>query len=278
MTNRGVVASIAGVRIPRRRTTLRGAFALAVVLALWGTLTSSAARADEELVLRVLSERAEVRTGPSFTFRAVYVASRGEILRALDRAPRDYWFRVQLPDGTFGWILGDEVLPLAVDASAPPPPGWGSRFVAAVFSPPPLLSSDIGLAFSAGLLGGEGLALFRPSLVLAPALSVEGYFGETVGEQTDTLHYGLAANLYFWPSSPVTPFFSMGGGGARGRKKVDQPILAPGHHAVANVGLGLVIAFKKRVTLRFDAREHALFDPNHIRTLREYSGGLVVLF
>jgi hypothetical protein len=255
------------------------ALALSLIVALAVAAVAPArARGDEALVVRVLSERAEVRTGPSFTFRAIYTASRGEILQALDRAPRDYWFRVQLPDGTFGWILGDEVLPLAVDASAPPPPGWGSRFVAAVFSPPPLLTSDVGLAFSAGLLGGEGLALFRPSIVLAPALSLEGSFGETVGEQTDTLHYGLAANLYLWPSSPVTPFFSMGGGGARARKKVDQPVLTPGHHAVANVGLGLLCALKKRVTLRFDAREHALFDPNQIRTSREYSGGLVVLF
>jgi hypothetical protein len=101
-----------------------------------------------------------------------------------------------------------------------------------------------------------------------------------VGEQLDVLYYGLGANLYLWPRSPVTLFFALAGGGARGRQKVDQFTLPKdrGNFATANVGGGLLIAFKKRVTLRFDFRNHAIFDPNYTRNLQEYSGGLAVFF
>jgi hypothetical protein len=254
------------------RAILAGAAALAALSA-----AAPAARA-EGVVVRVLSEAAEVRAGPSFTYRIVYVAGRGETFPAIERAPGDYWFRVVLPDGTYGWILGDEVLPLAVDPTAPGPPTLGQRFAEAVFSPPPLLHADVGLTFSAGLLGGEGLVLFRPAWVLAPHLALEGFVGETVGEQADVLYYGLGANLFLWPGSPVTPFFGLAGGGASGRKKADQFTIKTGRYGNAQVGGGLLMAFKKRITLRFDFRSYAIFDPNYTRSLEEYSGGLSVLF
>jgi hypothetical protein len=236
------------------------------------------AAAREGLALRVLSEAAEVRTGPSFTYRSVYLAARGETLEAVDRAPTGFWFRVVLPDGTFGWILGDEVLPVAVDPTAPEPPSLMARLVDAVFSPAPLHRADVGLSFSVGLLGGEGMVLFRPSVLLAPHLALEGFVGETVGQHLDVLYYGAAANLYLWPTSPVTPFFALGGGGARGRQKADQPVIDTGNYLGANVGGGLLIAFKKRVTLRIDFRNYAVFDADYTRNLQEYSGGLAIFF
>lgn len=234
--------------------------------------------AAEEVLLRVLSEAADVRTGPGFAYRAVYVARRGETLPAVDRAPGAYWFRVVLPDGTYGWIIGDEVLPLVVDPTAPAPPSLGQRFVRAVFSPAPLGQSDVGLSFCAGLLGGEGMVLFRPALLLAPHLALELFAGETVGEQADVLHYGATTNLYLWPAAPVTPFFAMGGGGAKGRKKADQFTIDDNHYLTAQVGGGLLLAFKKRLTVRFDFRNYLVFDANYTRGLREYSGGLAVYF
>jgi hypothetical protein len=246
------------------------------------------ARAEESTVVRVLSESAEIRTGPGFSYRAIYVAAQGETFPVVDRAAGAYWFRVALPDGTSGFILGDEVLPLAVDPAAPGPPSLGERFVKAVFSPPPLATAEMGLAFSAGLLGGEGMVLFRPALVLAPHIALEAFVGETVGEQVDVVHYGLGANLYLWPGSPVTPFFSLGAGGARGRKKADQFVPGStkssdrydkdGHYLAANAGGGLLVALKKRITLRFDCRNYALFDANYTRNLMEFSGGFAVLF
>jgi hypothetical protein len=251
--------------------SLLGALALSVAL-----LAAPPARAGE--VVRVLSEAAEVRTGPSFANRSVYVATRGETLEAIDRASVGYWFKVVLPDGTYGWILGDEVLPMNVDPTAPGPPTLGAWFVRAVFSPAPLARADVGLTFSAGLLGGEGMVLFRPAVMLAPHLALEGFVGETVGEQADVVYYGASANLFLWPVSPVTPFFAMGGGAAFGRKKADQPVINEGQYLTANAGGGLLLAFKKRVTLRFDFRNYAVFSANYTRNLQEYSGGLSVFF
>lgn len=232
----------------------------------------------QSTLVRVLSESAEIRTGPGFAYRAIYVASLGETLPAIDRAPGGYWFRVTLPDGTSGFILGDEVLPLSVDPGPAAPPGIGERFVRAVFSPPPLVAAEVGLAFSAGLLGGEGMVLFRPSIVLAPHIGLEAFVGETVGDQANVVHYGLASNLYLWPRSPVTLFASLGAGGAWGRPKLDQPVPQGGHYLTANAGGGLLIALKKRITLRIDCRNHVIHDANYTRNLMEYSGGFAVLF
>jgi len=234
--------------------------------------------AETSVVLLVISEGAEVRTGPGFAYRAIYSAQRGETLVATDRAPNDYWFRVILPDGTYGWILGDLVLPQAVDPNPPGPPTLFQRLGRAIFSPPPLGSTDIGLSFSAGLLGGEGLALFRPMVLLAPHLGLEVFVGETVGEQADVVYYGGAGNLFLWPASPVTPFFSLGGGGAVGRKKADQFAIDTGHYLSANAGGGMLVAFKKRITVRFDFRSYVVFDADYTRSLQEYSGGLAVFF
>jgi hypothetical protein len=128
------------------------------------------------------------------------------------------------------------------------------------------------------VLGGEGLILFRPALLVAPHLGLEAFVGETVGEQVDVIYYGAGMNLYLWPDSPVTLFVAGGGGGAAGRKKADQFTISPGHHATANVGGGLLIALKKRITVRLDFRDHVLFGPNYTHELKEFSGGLAVVF
>lgn len=242
---------------------------------------ASAEAAASAGVLRVIAEVATVRTGPGFTYRAIYSAGRGETLRAFARAPSAHWFAVELPDGTAGWVLGDEVLPLMVDPTAPAPPGFWGRLADAVFSPAPLAEGSVGLSFSAGVLGGEGLVLFRPAVLLAPHLAIEGYVGETVGRQITTLFYGAAANLYLWPRAPVTPFFCLGGGGTYGRRKVDQLVMRPdreGGFTSALAGGGLLIAFKKRITLRFDFRNFVVFSPNRSHELQEYSAGLAVVF
>lgn len=253
---------------------------LLLLAAFWVSLlvAGPAAHAQDSVVVLVISEGAEVRTGPGFAYRAIYSAERGETLTAIDRAPGGYWFRVVLPDGTYGWILGDLVLPQAVNPNPPGPPTLLERMGRAIFSPPPLGSTDVGLSFSAGLLGGEGLALFRPMVLLAPHLGLEAFVGETVGQQADVVYYGGAGNLFLWPTSPVTPFFSLGGGGAVGRKKADQFAIDTGHYLSANAGGGLLLAFKKRITFRLDFRNYVVFDADYTRSLQEYSGGLAVFF
>jgi hypothetical protein len=253
---------------------------LSLALLLGLAFGSAPAAAEQGAVVRVLSEAIEVRTGPAFTYRAIHVAERGAVLRAVGRASREHWFRVVLPDGTFGWIPGDAVVPISVDPSAPAEPSLAARVADALFSPAPLPGGQVGLSFSAGVLGGEGLILFRPSLLVAPHLALEAFVGETVGEQADVLYFGGGANLYLWPSSPVTLFFALGGGGAHRREKADQfaRASADGLFANANVGGGLLVALKRRITLRFDFRDYVVFDPDFARDLKEFSGGLAIVF
>jgi hypothetical protein len=261
---------------------MRGA-ALLRVLALALLALAAAARParadDDEALVRVLAEQAAVHTGPGFGFRVVYVAARGEVLPAIGRSTHDHWFRVRLPDGTYGWILGDEVFPLDVDTSeAHRGPSIFKRMGDAMFSPPPLQENDIGLTFSAGMLGGDGMFLFRPSAVLAPHVSLEAFVGETVGEQVDVIYAGGGFNANLFPESPVTPFAAVAGGGAFGRKKADQFTIKTGNYSMVNVGGGLLIALKKRLTLRGDVRHYVIFDANHTQRIQEYSGALSVFF
>ena len=258
-----------------------GQSALRVLLAacLLVAALAGVARADDQALVRVVAEVADVHTGPGFGYRVVYVAKRGEVLPAIGRATHDHWFRVQLPDGTYGWILGDEVFPLDVDTSAAHrgPSIW-KRMGHAAFSPSPLLEENVGFTFSAGVLGGDGMFLFRPAWLLAPHVSLEGFVGETVGNQVDVIYYGGGFNAFLFAMSPVTPFVSGAAGGAFGRKKADQYTIKTGNYSMVNVGGGLLVALKKRLTLRGDVRHYVIFDANHTQRIQEYSGALAVYF
>ena len=148
----------------------------------------------------------------------------------------------------------------------------------AVFSPAPLARADVGLSFSVGLLGNEGLVLFRPSVLLAPHLALEGFVGETVGQHVDVIYYGAVANLYLWPGlagdAVLRPGRRRGARPREGRPAGDRHRPLP----CANVGGGLLLAFKKRVTLRLDFRNYSVFDADYTRNLQEYSGGLAIFF
>ncbi|HXU60322.1 MAG TPA: SH3 domain-containing protein [Polyangia bacterium] len=255
---------------------MRGA-ALALLLLL---AIASVARADDRALVRVIAEEAQVHTGPGFGFRVVYRARSGEVLPAIGRASHDHWFRVELPDGTYGWVLGDEVFPLDVDTSAAHEgPSIWKRMGTAIFSPPPLMEETFGFAFSAGVLGGDGMFMFRPSWLLAPHVSIEGMVGETVGNQVDVRYAGGGFNAFLFASSPVTPFLGASAGGAFARKKADQfAAVQTGNYSMLNVGGGLIVALKKRLTLRGDARQYIIFNANHEQEIQEYSGALSVYF
>ena len=263
-------------RPPASRATLRIASA---VLGVALSIFAPPARADDEALVRVVAEEAGVHTGPGFGYRVVYVAKRDEVLPAIGRATNDHWFRVQLPDGTYGWILGDEVFPLDLDtASAHRGPSVWKRMGDAMFSPSPLVEGGIGLTFSAGVLGGDGMFMFRPAVLVAPHLTVEGFVGETVGDQADVIFAGGGFNSNLFPTSPVTPFAAVAAGGAFGRKKADQFTIKTGNYTMLNVGGGLLVALKKRLTIRGDARQYVIFDANHTQRIQEYSGALCVYF
>ena len=94
----------------------------------------------------------------------------------------------------------------------------------------------------------------------------------------DVIYAGGGFNSFLFPSSPVTPFVGASAGGAFGRKKADQFTIQTGNYSMLNVGGGLIVALKKRLTLRGDARQYVIFDANHDPTIQEYSGALSVYF
>jgi hypothetical protein len=245
-------------------------------------LVATTARAEDQALVRVVAEQASVRTGPGFGYRVVYRANLGEVLTAIGRATNDHWFRVELPDGTYGWILGAEVFPLDVDTSAAHrgPSIW-KRMGNAMFSPSPLTLENVGFTFSAGVLGGDGMFLFRPSVLLAPHVSLEAFVGETVGNQLDIIYTGGGFNAFLFPTSPVTPFVGAAAGGAFGRSKADQFVTESAqnkNYSLINVGGGLIMALKKRLTIRGDVRHYVIFNANHTQRVQEYSGALAVFF
>ena len=230
--------------------------------------------------MRVIAEEAGVHTGPGFGYRVVYVAKRDEVLPAIGRATNDHWFRVQLPDGTYGWILGDEVFPLDVDTSdgAPRPvdlEAHGRRDVLA-------LAARRG-RHRAHVLGGRAR---RRRHVHVPSRRARwrrssrsrASWARRVGDQADVIFAGGGFNSNLFPSSPVTPFAAVAAGGAFGRKKADQFTIKTGNYTMLNVGGGLLVALKKRLTLRGEARHYVIFDANHTQRIQEYSGALCVYF
>ena len=246
-------------------------------------LVATAARAEDQALVRVVAEQAAVRTGPGFAYRVVHVANLGDVLTAVGRATNDHWFRVELPDGTYGWILGAEVFPLDVDtAAAHRGPSIWRRMSSALFSPSPLMVENVSFTFSAGILGGDGMFLFRPSVLLAPHLSLEAFVGETVGNQFDIIYTGGGFNAFLFPTSPVTPFVAAAAGGAFGRAKADQFITPNAekdpNYSLINVGGGAIMSLKKRLTIRGDVRHYVIFNANHTQRVQEYSGALAVFF
>ena len=81
-----------------------------VVLAL--VCAPAAARADA--YLRVIAQRASVYSGPGTGYRELAVVNRNQVFEVLERGTRDYWFKIELDDGTPGWIVGDMVFSFEV--------------------------------------------------------------------------------------------------------------------------------------------------------------------
>ena len=92
---------------------------LAIALGL-GVLAVAPGRAEAEAYLRVIAQQAPVHSGPGGSYREVFVAERGQVFQVLERGTRDYWFKVELEDGTSGWILGDVVFPFEVGPTSEP--------------------------------------------------------------------------------------------------------------------------------------------------------------
>jgi hypothetical protein len=240
-------------------------------------LCSSTVLARSAPHLRVIVPRAAVRTGPAFTYRELYRAERGEVMPVVDRNG-SYWFRVILPDGRFGWIYGEQVLPFEIDLEGKGASKAWARVKDAIFAPSPIPSSIVGFTFSGGALSGDGMFIFRPSVTLDSHFAIEGHIGEAVGTDGSLLIYGLDGNVPIWPLGPFVPFVALGIGGATSFPKVNGVTQASKSQLALDAGGGLAIIFKKRIILRFDFRNYTLFTPNATQNRQEYSGGLSVYF
>lgn len=248
-------------------------FVLAVLL-LAPLCATARADADPTVYARVVVDRAEVRAGPSATFRRVYAARRDEVFPVRGRATSGFWFQVELPDGTTGFIRGDVVYNLEIG------PGEHSsgRFLPEVFAPPPLLEAHGEIALVGGALGGGGLIAVRPSWLLDPSFGFELTAGAAVarGGRLLLLTIGPVVNLF--PRSPIVPFFTIAGGIVASSPNADTFLLDAGSVTGLSAGAGLRIGLRWRITLRLEARTYVMFESDRYVRQEELSAGLTVFF
>lgn len=224
---------------------------------------------------RVIVEHTELRSGPGASFQRVRIAERGDVFRVVQRAASGYWFRVELPDGTFAWIHGDTVYNHQVSREQ----AGGGRFLPELFAPPPLPSAAGELAVQFGILGFfNGFMAVRPALNIAPELELELNLGASVGDGGRLLMGSGGPLINLWPTSPVVPFFTVGGGFAWSDPNADTFLFESGMVGVLYGGGGLRFGFRYRITFRIEARGYAFFEENRIVLLEELSGGLTVFF
>jgi hypothetical protein len=252
----------------------------AATLAATAALALAPAAADAEPYLRVIAQRAPVHSGPSASYREVYYAERGQVFAVLERGTRDYWFKVELDDGTSGWILGDLVFPFEVgpDTDAGVFTRMGRAIKDAVLGPSPAGSATVGLSFSAGLLDREGMYLLRPSWLIDPYWALEGFAGLSPRAEKDIFLGGLGFVLRLVPGAVIGPYASISTGAAHIRPKADNFVDKRETLMALGAGGGIEITFKKQITLRIDARNWSLFNENHASNGQEYSGGLAIFF
>jgi hypothetical protein len=249
----------------------------ALIVALGLIALSSTAVAEP--FVRVLSGTAIVRTGPGADFREVHIARRGEVLPVAERGTRGYWFRVELDDGSSGWIFGEQVAPFEVEDDKP---GFFTRawrgFRGALLGPSPVPYANVELSFSAGVLGQDGLFLFRPAWLVDPYFAIEGFFGQSPAAQEQVLLGGVGWTLRLLPGATLGPYLHASAGVEHRMPKADAFALKTRTRMAFDAGGGLEITLKKRITLRGDYRHWVFFDENEASDAEEITGGLAIFF
>ena len=243
-------------------------------------LAATAAPAGADAFLRVIAQKAPVHSGPGASYREVAIAERGQVFTVVERATRDYWFKIELEDGTTGWILGDVVFPFEV--SEDDHPGafrrMGRAIKGAILGPSPVPYAHVGLSASAGTLDGEGIFLLRPSWIIDPYWALEGFGGLSPRSDKDVYLGGLAFVLRLAPGAVIGPYASIGLGAAHISPAATNYVDPRETLMALAAGGGLEITLKKQITVRLDARNWALFNQNHASSAAEFSGGLAIFF
>ena len=252
---------------------MRLLLSLAAIAALAGS-------ASAEAYLRVIAQKTPVHTGPGASYREVYVAERGQVFQVLERGTSNFWFKIELEDGTTGWILGDTVFPFEVGPEEEPGvfTRMGRSIKRTLLGPSPVAYADVGLSFSAGILDREGVFILRPSWLIDPYWAVEAFGGLSPRSEKDIYMAGAAFVLRLAPGAVVGPYASIGLGAAFIRPKADNFVDERETLMALGAGGGFEITFKKQITLRLDARNWSLFDENKSSLGQEYTGGLAIFF
>ena len=236
-------------------------------------LLTQRASADEPTVYaRVVVDTAQVHAGPSATFRSVYSARRDEVFPVRARSSTGYWFRIELPDGTQGFIRGDLVYNHEVSDDE----ASGGRFLPAIFAPPPLPAAHGEISLQGGALGPGGFLALRPTWLLGPSFGFEVTGGASVARGGRLFIAMLGPVVNMFPRSPLVPFFTLGGGLIASSPNADTFLLKAGSVAGLSAGAGLRIGLRYRLTLRLEARSYVLFETDRYVREEEFSAGLTV--
>jgi hypothetical protein len=249
---------------------------LAFVAALLGSTTVASA----EAYIRVIAQQAPIHSGPGNSYREVATTTRNQVYEVLERGTHGYWFKIELEDGTTGWIVGDVVYPFEVGEEAPPGAftRLGRAIKSAILGPSPVPYAHVGLSFSSGVLEGEGVFILRPSWIIDPYWALEGFAGLSPRSEKDIYLGGLAFVLRLAPGAVIGPYASVGLGVAHIVPKADNFVDPRENLMALGAGGGLEITMKKQITLRLDVRNWALFNQNHANDGQEYTGGLAIFF
>ena len=239
-----------------------------------------AGQAAADAYVRVIAQKATVHSGPGNGYRELAVVERDQVFSVLQRGTRDYWFQIELEDGTAGWILGDLVFPFEVAEDEEPGAltSAGRAIKRSVLGPSPVAFANVGLAASAGVLANEGVFLFRPSWLIDPYWALEAIIGLSPRTETNLYLGGLGFVLRLIPGAVIGPYASLTLGAAHIVPKIDNYVGQTGTLMALGAGGGIEITFKKQITLRLDARNWSLFNQNHANNGQEYSGGLAIFF
>ncbi len=259
-----------------RRPVIAAALVVAATIVL--LFGSGTARADA--YLRVISQRAPVHTGPGATYREIYVAERGNVFQVLERGTKGYWFRIELEDGTTGWIFGELVSPFEVVQDENPglfTRAWRATR-RALLGPSPVTQADVQISFSAGVLDREGVFLLRPAWILDKYFAIDGFGGLSPRATKDLFLGGLGLTLRMIPGAAIGPYIHAGMGAVHVRPKADNFVDPQETMMAVTTGGGFEITFKKQITLRVDFRNWTIFDENKTSNGQEYSGGLAIFF
>ena len=250
-----------------------------VVMAL-GVVLASSGQADADAYLRVLAQKAPVHSGPSNGYREVYVAQRNQVFAVVERSTKDYWFKIELEDGTTGWILGDVVYPFEVGPEEEPGAftRMGRAIKGAILGPSPMPYASFGLSFSAGVLESEGVFLLRPSWLIDPYWAIEAVAGLSPRSEKDVYLGALGFVLRLAPGAVIGPYANLSLGAAHITPKADNYVDKNETLMALGAGGGFEITLKKQITVRLDARNWALFNQNHANNGQEYTGGLAIFF